>query len=340
MIFAATERLDPPWPSLRASAVFATLLVGAFTVVTGCKSPKQKATEVIEGALETCREADDDFHRVELMAGSDSTEVLAETCHEQMGEVQVEKGHSADVEVGPYTWRAGIDETNGIWVLKGVSWETLDQARNRLSRQDPGENEIERALDLLTKAQETYPKSGWIRLERLDALLRLRKKTRSLKSEDGYKLGDRVSTHLEETIDWAQSDGDRSTEVRARLQVIDFLRSFTRQIQDAKSALGSQDEYYEKSVQVAKEKGNEKEAEKYKKELEELREKRPDKRNLYDKLVKKARIEMCGHLSHLKTDGIEDGELKDRATSTKDRIDCRELLSDEDGEDGGEDDSE
>ncbi|MFB6375081.1 MAG: hypothetical protein ABEN55_18620, partial [Bradymonadaceae bacterium] len=333
MTAAVHDAPDAPLLPTRPIAALAILLIGGISLLAGCKAPKKKATEVIKDGLRKCRKADGDFHQLKLMAGSDSTEVLAKTCEEKMGEVQVEDGISATVEVGPYTWRAGTDKTNGMWVLKGASWDTLDKARNRLSRQDPGENSLKRAAELLANAQETFPASGWIRLKRLEALLQLREKTRELKSKSGYKLGEKVETHLQETLEWAKSNGHSQTAARARLQVIEFLDSFARQMQDAKGALGSRDEALKKSIKVAKEKGNDKEAEKYKKELEEAKEKRPEQRKRYDTLTKKARTEMCAHLSHLQIGGIQDSNLKDRVVSTKDSTDCRALLK---GNGGGE----
>lgn len=312
------------------------LALGLAAAAVGCSNPKKKAMKTIKEPLEKCRQADGPFYSVSLMNESAKTEVLTKACQEKMGKLQMEKSHSAKAKVGPYTWKAGVNEEIGIWVLKGVEWDTLEQARRRLNAEDPGENEIKHAASQLKKAQKTFPKSGWIRLERLRALIMLRGKTRDNESNKAFKLGRKASKHLEKTATWAEKNEEFETAAKARMQAIDYVKNYIRYIEGAKNTLGSQDDWYKKSIEVAKKEGNDKKAEKYEKELEKLKEERPEKRKKYDKLLHKARVDLCGRLAHLKPDGIEDGAVKKQVKSVKSSVDCQKLLKKSKGGDKGD----
>ena len=318
-------------------ASIAALLAFAATLASGCINHKEKATKTFKSALKKCQKTDDPFYQVELFNGAEKTDVLAQTCGEKMGKIKMEEGNQAEVKVGPYLWRAGLDDDLGLWVMKGVDWDTLKQARRRLNAEDPGKNEINHAINQLAKAQKTYPKSGWLRLERLRALLRLRNKTRSNNDEEALQIGSKAKKHLKATIAWAQKNEHHGVAAKARLQEIGYIKDYIRYIESAKGTLGSQDDYYKKSIEVAEEEGDDEKAEEYRKELEKLKEERPKKREKYDKLIQKGRTQLCGRLAQLKPDGIKDKTLKKRVESTKSSIDCRKLLKEnKEGEDGDE----
>lgn len=316
-------------PRLRPLAALVCLLAGGMLVASGCKNPKKKATDLFKQTIEDCRTTESTFYEADLMAGDETVEVLSQTCKEEMGEVTVDKGIEASVEVGPYTWRAGVQQSTGIWVLEGVDWEPFHNARRRLDSSEPGEKGLKRAADQLADAQEDFPKSSWIRLKRLETLLKIRGMTRSSDSEDAYKLGDEARDYFSETLSWANSNSMPAVAAKARLQVVDHLETFVRSMQTAKDSLGSQDEHFEKTIEQAKKEGDEEEAEEYRKELEKLREKRPEKKKTYNNLIEKARTSICEQTTELDTEGIEDSSLKDRIGSAGDGIDCQKFLDSE-----------
>ncbi len=323
----APRLLSRPAPHL---AALAGLLAAGALLASGCQQPKKKAKKLFTQTLEDCRTTDSTFYEAELMTGDETTDVLTETCQEEMSEITLDDGnHSAEMTVGPYTWQAGVNEATGIWVLKNITWEPLSLARTRLDAEDPSDNDLSRAIDLLGDAQNEYGKSGWVRVKRLEAMLDLRASTRSDDSESkGYKLGDQAGDYYEETLAWAESNSSPKTAARARLAVTDYIRDYIDQTRRAKQSLGSQDEHLEKTIEQAEDDGDDEEAEKYRKELESLKEERPDKRERYDELMQQARKELCGYLDELSADGIDGEELTDRIDAANEGIDCQELLED------------
>jgi len=161
---------------------------------TSCTSKKQEAEERLKKAIQRCRAADGQIHEAPLREGSESRKVLVSACIEEMGEVQLSDGNTAEVSTGPYTWTAVHESTSGGWALTGVSFPPLDEALSLL-RDDPGKNELAHAIEKLKEAQETYPESGWIRLRLLEALLDRRVADQTY-SESALELTDAVESHF------------------------------------------------------------------------------------------------------------------------------------------------
>jgi hypothetical protein len=319
----------PTSPRHRPLLALVCLLAGTVLVASGCKNPKKKAKDLFKQTIEDCRTTESTFYEADLMAGDETVEVLSQTCKEEMGKITVNKGIEASLDVGPYTWKAGVQQSTGIWVLKGVDWESFQTARRRLDSSEPGEKGLKRAADLLADAQEEFPKSSWLRLKRLETLLKIRAKTRSSEGEDAHKLGEDARDYFSETLSWANSNSKPAVAAQARLQAIDHLKTFARSMQNAKDSLGSQDEHFEKTIEQAEKEGDEEEAEEYRKELEQLREKRPDKKKTYNNLIEQARTSICKQTNEFDTEGIEDSSLKDRIGSADEGIDCQKLLDGE-----------
>lgn len=308
---------------------FALLALTA-AAASGCSDKKKKASKVINEAVEKCRSSDETFHEVELLKGAETQEVLAATCEEELGEVKMVDEFSAEAELGPYLWRAGLDQETGIWTMQSVDWETLSQARKRLGRESLDENVLKHAEKQLAKAQRQYPESSWIRLERLGVLLQLRSRDREL-AQSGLELGDEVTEHLEETLQWARDSENQGAEAKAQLRIVGYYRDFLDQVANARDAMGSQDVHLKRSAELAEEEGNPEEAEKYRTQLEELKEKRPEKRKQFDELTEETELLLCERVPDLSTEGIEDSALVARIEETKNRIDC---------EDAGEENSD
>jgi hypothetical protein len=330
------QRLDSLTLRAIESRVLPTLVVaGATLLTTSCTSKKQEATEKLDKAIKKCRAADGPIYKAPTMGGEDEEAVLRRTCDEDQGDVEMVDAFTAQVEVGPYNWEAGRNQEIGIWQMKAVTWEPLDTAR-RLLDGDPGPKKLDRAIENLRKAQSEYGKSPWIRLELMDALLR-REAAERTSEKSALEWSDAVEKHFDETVEWAQENDDRATEVRARLRLVDYIQGFIDQVRQDKRALESKDfVHLERSIKVAEEAGNDEKAEKYRTELEKQKEKRPRKKKRYTELIDAAQSNLCGRLAHLQTDGIEDEKLRKRVASAKGGINCRKLLEEDAGDGEGE----
>jgi len=309
---------------LHSSPALALGIALGLFLVAGCTNKKQEATEKLDKAIKKCRAADGLVYQVPLMRGDEKTPVLTKACEQEKGDVEMVDEFTAEVDVGPYTWEAGRDQTIGVWLVKSVTWEPLDRARTLLEN-DPGANELDRGAENLRKAQNEFPSSEWIRLELLQTLVERRIEDRS-SDASSLELGDAVEKQLSSTVEWAHSHDKPAVAAEARLKVIDYLEGFIEQVEKDKKAIGSNDDYLKRSAEVAEEAGNEKKAEQYRKELETLKKQRPKKRDRYDRLVERAEKQLCHRFDELETEGIEDEELVGRIKSAKDGINCRKIL--------------
>lgn len=308
----------------------------ALGAVAGCSNPKKKAQKKLKQSVKKCRNAEGTFYTVEAF-GDVKRKMLRSTCEEKVGEVKMPDQFSAQAQIGPYTWDIGLEKETGLWVLKDVRWATLDNARDRLQTDEPSESSLSRTVELLGKAQKQYGKSGWIRLRRLEAMLDLRSKKSGSGDIDPVKLGEQARTQFEETLEWARNNDDRDTEAEARLIVTDYLNSHLSSFQSAKRNLGGQDSWYENAIDQAEDKGNDEEADKYRKTLEKMREERPEKRKTYNTQIEAARVAICEHYTELAPSGIEDSTLKKRVISAEKSLDCATILGDaSNGDDSSE----
>lgn len=305
-------------------------------LLTGCMSAEDKINKLIDQEIKECRKAESTFYDVKL---SDDTtkKVLAATCQEEVGEIDMPDEFTANIAIGPYTWTAGLDTETSIWAIQDVDWSTLDQAQNRLERADDDINSLRAAARKFGSAQEQFPDSPWLRMKRLEVLLDIRKKMRSKKDDlDPLKLGEEAEEQYRSTIEWAEESDSLALRARARMAVIDYLKDYVGMLENAKRSAASTDRevYFEKSIDVAEEKGNDEQAEQYRKDLEKIREERPEKIARYERKLKAARTELCGRLSKLSPEGVEDEAVRKQVDSTKESIDCKALLE------GGSDESE
>lgn len=306
----------------------------------GCMSKREKAKKLLKRRIEQCRKADGTWYQAEVLKGEEKTRILRQTCEEEMGTVQLADQFTAKVDVGPYTWTAGLDEEMGAWILRDAAWKSLERGLQRLDKEEPTDKELERGLEELAKAQDQYPKSAWIRLKRLEGLLQLREKRREKTEKSGVDLGDRASKQLSSTVEWATDNDDTATAAKARLKAVQYVEDYIRAIENAKSALGSQDDYYKKSIEEAEEANNPDQAEKYRTELEEMKEERPKKRKKYDSLLKQARKRLCSHLDKLAPGDIDDESVAKRARAAQSGTDCDAIRSDSKESDGDGTDAE
>ncbi len=331
-----TTSMEPPTRS--HVALFGwSLLVVCLTLAAGCSNPKKKAKKKLDNKIETCRNAEGTFHTVEAF-GDLTRKILQSTCEKEAGNLEMPDEFSAQVQVGPYTWELGLEEETGLWVLKDVRWDALDNARDRLDTEDPDQAGLERTVELLGQAQEQYGESGWIRLRRLETMLDLRTQMIGEGDIEPLKLGGQARKQYRETLEWAQSQDNRDVEAEARLIVTDYLNSYMTYIQDSKRSLGGKTERYENVIEQAEENGNDEQAEKYRKTLEKLKEERPKKRKRYNKRLEATRTALCERYTDMVPSGIEDASLKKRVISAKDSLECATILADDSSDEDVADD--
>lgn len=324
----------------RTTALGALVLFGLASVTLtlgGCqKSKKKQATEVIENAVKPCRTSDDTFYEVTLFNG-DEKEVLQSTCSEEIGEVEMEDEFGGTAEVGPYTWKAGLQEGTGTWDLQDVTWRALDRARRTLDGNDLSADGYKRAADHLATAIEDYPSSEWLRMRHLEVLLKHRTAARDISKKSGVELGELLSKQLDSLVEWARDNEKPNLAARARFQVVSYYKSLAQEAERRRSNVPDADEEtveVEKlkgAIEASKKQGNDEEVEEYKQELERLRKERPKKKKHFADMVKRANTKRCAHLAKLSLSGIDDDDLRDDIDSAKRTTDCESLLSEEDG---------
>ncbi|MFB6265094.1 MAG: hypothetical protein ABEL76_15955 [Bradymonadaceae bacterium] len=306
------------WTSLAVLSFAASSLL---VLSTGCTDKRKRVKRVLNEKLKECRHADGTFAELELFGDTKRT-VLRSTCKEKMGKIEMPDPFSARTTVGPYTWKAGLYEPKDLWVVKNITWKPFDTARRYLNIEDVGAEKLQRAAEKFGQAQKDYPKSSWIRLRRLEALLRAQRADMGSASASSFKLEDAAKKQYRQTVEWAKQKGDADTRVRARLMVVDHYRAYEQFYRDAKNALGSKDAWLKNSIEEAEKNDRPKRAEKYRKQLEKRRKKRPKKRKQYNAKIEAITSATCETLRALDPVGIEDKDLENRALSAKGSTSC------------------
>lgn len=294
----------------------ATML--AVAAATGCTPNEEKVRRVIDRALEECNAGEAPFASVQVVEGTD--EVLKETCAMPVTDLKLIDDYHAAANVGPYTYLVGVDNETGVWVLTQVDWEALDDARRALAGGDPPRDARERAEPAFAKAQQELPSSAWVRQQRFENLLAIRKAERN-KDDDRVRLGDAVQALLDENAKWSAENDKGALAAQLRLMVVDYQKDFAAALEDSFGNLGSSDEHLEATIRQAEMDKDTAAAEKYRATLEKERAERPAKiKRMQDEIVA-ARKAACAQLDAIDVNGLE-GDLKVRVTNVKGGTRC------------------
>lgn len=287
-------------------------------MAAGCTSDEEKVRRVIDTALEECKTGEAPFAEVRVVEGTD--QVLQETCTSQVTDLKLVDDYHASANVGPYTYLVGVDSTTGVWMLTQVDWEALADARRALKGGDPPRDARERAEPAFARAQEELPSSGWLRTQRFENLLELRKTERN-RDDDRIRLGDGVQQMLEDTAKWAAANDRHEVLVDLRMMVVAYHKAFASALENSFGNLGGSDEHLEATIRQAEKDGEKEEARKYRETLEKERAERPAKvKRMQDEIVA-ARKAACDQLALIDPNVLE-GDAKVQATAAKGATKC------------------
>ena len=300
----------------------------------GCSSLEDRIENVVHHELEECKATDDLFHTVRTRTGG-SFEILAELCHLEPSEVEMTNEWRGTIRTGPLIWMAEEDQEERAVMLRRVAWDTLDRALSHAGRENPSTEDFEEAERLFAQAQEQYGDSAWVRLERLDNLLRWRGDEMSTDDEESL-VGEAAESYLEELIQWAQAAEDAETIAAARLAVVDHVEGYVSAQQRSIDTLGARDDRIAAAADHAEEEGDMEAAQEYRRELEERQEARPEVRAQLEERIELARREACGYVDAMHVDGVTDDALRQRTSSTMRNFDCDFSAEENEDDENGE----
>lgn len=289
------------------------------SLVAGCTTPEEKVQRVIDTALEQCRAAEGTFADIEVIGGG-TNQVLAATCDEPVGEITIVDGLRATVNVGPYTYRAGIDSQYNVWVLSQVDWEALANAQRALAGGTPRKDSRERAEERWAVAQQEYPSSTWVREQRFDNLVELRKFERNA-DDDRVAMGAAVDAFLAETTTWAETPEQKAAVANMRLKLVSYQKSFARALEDSFGNLGGTDEHLEATIRQAIKDGDKESAQKYQETLDKERAERPAQIERMQREIVAARKAACAQLDAIDLNALPD-EAKSAVANVKGATKC------------------
>lgn len=304
---------------------FTSLVLGLMAFCTGCTQPRDKARKTLKKKISSCQtsEVKGAFHQVELMGG-ERKRVLQAACHKKLGRLEKIDEFTFEGETGPYTWRMGLQTDLGVWKLVDVGWPLLEKVARRRDNENLTEETHRKIEGLLEKAQKALPESSWIRLERLENLLALRAMQRSYDEKHPSELGKKASKYFADVVAWSDEQGDNYAEMKARYMVVDHWLEFIRELESAVQSSGRSDQWLEKSIEIAKKKGNPKKAEEYRKQLESKKSERKKLKESAKGFKKSAKNKACEQLKHLSSGTVKRDALKQRIASAIGRIDCEQ----------------
>lgn len=302
------------------------LALGALLLVSasaGCANHEEKATVAINEAVQSCRDASADqaFYGVERFDGGQD-EILRVACLKDIANFEIENNLTASATTGPVVWNAQRSMETDAWSVKGVAWPDLERARRALNENDPTQEQLTYANTHLESAQKDVPESAWIRLTRLDTLLKLRTKTRKADTPNPTTIGDEAQKQFDETVAWAKTNDDLDTQVAAQYMVVEHLEKYMNRVEMILESDGSGDDWLIKSAEVAEKEGRTEEAEKYRQELEDTQTKRAEDQEIYGKRKVELHAALCAHVAELSPSGVTDAALAKRVSAKKSAIDC------------------
>ncbi len=294
----------------------APLLIAGFAV--GCTSNEEKVRKVLDRALVECGAAEGPFAEVTVVEGKD--ELLKEVCALGASDLNMIDEYHATALVGPYTFTVGVDNETGVWVLTQIDWESLADARRALAGGDPPKDARERAEPAFEKAQQELPTSTWIREQRFENLLAIRKLERN-KDEDRVALGSAVQKLLDENARWANDTQQEAHGAALRLRVVRYQKDFAAALENSFGNLGGSDEHLEATIRQAEKDGDKEGAKKYRETLQKERSERPAKIARMQGEIVAARKAACEQIS-LVDPNVLDGEARAQAVAMKSGTKC------------------
>lgn len=287
----------------------------------GCTPDEEKITKLFQGGVEECKKSTKEFAEVELFNKSKEL-VLRSACDEPLGKVTIVDGLSASAPMGPYQWLSGIDKESGIWVIKGIVWDELSQAKRLAELNDPEPEDLERAEKELAAAQEQLPTSSWIRLTRLKNHLNRQAVRRRKEADPEPSLGQEPQAYFEATLAWAKERSDADSAAQARYLVIDYLKRYKRTTEDGLDNLGSGDEALERVIAQAKLEKDKDTEQKYTETLEKERAERPERQAKLEKRRDALQALICKEVAGLNPAELKDEALRERITAIKTSTTC------------------
>jgi len=286
----------------------------------GCSNSEARVLNVVTHEIEKCRASEDTFYEVR-MHGDETYDVLVEACREEISEVEMASEWRGMVTTGPVSWMAGEDSATRAFVLSSVEWPELDRAQRMANDPKAEATSLAEAEKSFAAAQEAYPKSGWVRLARLDNLIKLRETTRS-GTESPETLGDEAAAVIEEIEAWANESGKGEVIAEARLKAIAYYESYIARQESALESLGSRNPWFEAAIEQAKKDGDTKTVTEYSAELAERIEREPAEREALEVRLQRLKELRCEQSTKLSVSGVEDNALRERVSGKLAAITC------------------
>lgn len=307
--------------SLNRSLMLLCVLGALLSVLSACTPDEEKIAKVFQAGIDECKKSDKDFADVEMFNKNKET-VLRAACDEPLGKVTIQDSLYGSAQMGPYQWLAGIDKASGTWVLTGVVWDDLSQAKRLVELKDSELEDLERAETSLAAAQEKLPNSAWIRLNRLKNHLNIQAFKRRKEKDPVPTIGDQSKAYLDTLLAWAKEQNQPEAAAHARLAVIDYLRRYKSITQDGIDSLGSGDDHLERVIAQAKLEKDKDTEQKYTETLEKERAERPIRQGKLEERLKAIQALLCAEAAALSSTDLKDEALKERVTTTKSGMQC------------------
>lgn len=294
---------------MKNTPLYAFILTSTFLFAC-TEAPEVKARNLMTRSLEECKKMEGEFITMTLNVGDDR--VLKSTCESPITELTMKEGDMADVKVGPYVWSMGLHEVSGVWVLANIEWENLEKAI-RMTKGEAKTDSRKKGVLMWEDVQKELPTSSWIREQRFDNLLTLRKQTRG-KSENPTELGS-VTPAFAELVGWAKKN-DPDLAAATQLKVVNYFKDQGDKLEMALEGIGSQDGHFESSIRQAKKDKDTKTFEKYTKKLAESRAGRDAEIALVNKRITTVRKHACDISKQISTADVKNTDLKTTIASS------------------------
>ncbi len=311
----------------------ATTGILSLALVMGCSSMEDRIENVIQHELEQCKLSSETFYEASVAGGGDN-EILAELCHLEPSEVEMDTDWRGRIRTGPAVWTAEENQDTATVQLTRVAWDRLDRAMSRASSDDV--ERLEEAEEHFQQAQEQYGDSAFVRQQRLENLLNIRAEKMS-HDDDESLVGEAAEAYLAEVVSWAEDRDDREAVAQARMAVVSHIRDYLRSQERAVDRMEStdRDDRLRAAAEAAEDDGDTEAAEEYMDELERREEERPERIEQLEARIERATREICEYTEILNVDGIDDDTLRSQVTSAMGDYDCD--FSEEEEEENGDD---
>jgi len=295
-------------------------VVGFFACVglLGCTSQEEKVLKVINAQLETCKAVEEPFAEVIIQGGKAA--ILSDACRMPLeGPTLVDEFH-ARANTGPYFWILGLDKEFSVWVLREVTYDPVTVAKREMEARNATPESLAKADSLFAEAEKAMPESAWIRQARVENALRLRNMVRGKDTENPAGLGEAQAV-VDNNIEWASSSRPAEA-AQIQLKVLKHLGDYYRRLEESAQNLGSRDDWYIASIELAKKEKDDKTFREYSEELAKLIAERPaERQTLVDRMGQVFDLR-CKYITQMKVDGIDDTGLRDQVQATLSNSKC------------------